>query len=282
MPATGTCYFNSFGNEKNALFILEDAPVLANNSFVGWADSEGVTHNPGDLVSLTKDETFTAVWDEYPAIKAYDRYFTLKQAQNGDITVEALLEGAYASDKEDGDITESLEVLRYDGEKFTRLIGDSIVSVTLYVKDSFGNETERMIRVHIVDADIAEQSEQQYMRYISGAFYQESDGSFVATNAGGLEKNSIWVADASYRSALQYALENGKNGEEKATLSLFGKTYKADRAGAGTWAHKVETWTFTRDDIARLENFVSTYGFSRYKNDDATTMFYNEFDSCRK
>ena len=74
----------------------------------------------------------------------------------------------------------------------------------------------------------------------------------------------------------------GRRRAEKATLSLFGKTYKADRAGTGTWTHKVETWTFTRDDIARIEKFVSTYGVSRYRNGDAPTMFYNEFNSCRK
>ena len=44
-----------------------------------------------------------AVWDKFPQLDAYNRYFTLKQAENGEITTEALLTTLRFKDEEDTD-----------------------------------------------------------------------------------------------------------------------------------------------------------------------------------
>lgn len=60
------------------------------------ADAAGVTDTDGAVITLY------AVWDDCPWITAEDLYYTLEQAQKGEITEEEILSYPSAYDREDG------------------------------------------------------------------------------------------------------------------------------------------------------------------------------------
>lgn len=219
---TLTRYFNASGNYTNPDFTIAGPPTLPDHSFVEWEEllpdgTVKATYLPDNMAEFETDTTLTARWEKYPEIEAYDRYFTLEEAQNGEITPDRLLEKVTATDREDGTLTNGTDVIitDYNASDFTGITTDTEVGITYKATDSFGNTVEKGITVHVVDTTVILSSTRYYSRFINSDFYN-ANGSFVTKEAGGLESTSIWRTNSSYQQLLEQALSN-----ETPTHSFF-------------------------------------------------------------
>lgn len=276
-------YYNASGNYKNPLFVLAEAPIRQLHSFVSWVDENGIEYSASSEVVLERDMKYTARWDKYPEIEAYDRYFTLEQAQNGEITTVRLLEKVTGTDLEDGVLENGTAVIvkDYNPEEFTMFSGDGSLTIIYQATDSFGNKTEKLVTVHIVDSSMQDNAEKKYLRFISNKVYKEN-GDYVEAEKGGLEAASKWKTNEAYAAALNYVMENEKTDTESVTAEMFGKIYEVVRPGSGTWNHKRESWSFTREEIEQIKAFIKENGYARYQNKNATEQFYENFAQCRE
>lgn len=267
---------NASGMYWNPEFILEQGPERENYAFVGWRDEDGDGFRAKETVSLERDTVFTAVWDQYPSIAAKDRYFTLRQAAQGEITEQALLERVTATDREDGILTngERVRVVGYRAEGYTGLTTEAELSVTYEAVDSAGSRVTEQVTVYIVDTTPREVTETTHVRFISGKFYRNGED-YVSPRDGGLMENSIWKVSEAYRTVLDRALAKQAM-REQSVQEEGGQTVDAEEQTDGT-----ETWTFTGEQVQEVKQFVRDNGFGRYRNADGLKVFYRQFGSCR-
>ena len=204
-----------------------------------------------------------AVWDKFPQLDAYNRYFTLKQAENGEITTEALLTTLRFKDEEDTDgkylyskdyaydkkenciIIKGKDgatmKLRAETDMDTLLeTGEGVIRYTL--TDSAGNITTKEVQCSIVDTSDIPKEYDTYVRFISPKYYKKN-GAYVPKENGGLEENSIWKTDPEYVALLDKAMSNEKRGIKKKSVRVFGVKFEADDPGSGTWDYEEETWS---------------------------------------
>lgn len=221
--------------------------------------------------------TMYAVWDQYPTIKAVDRWFTLTEAQNGKITLAELLSTARATDGEVGKVTdfydkdeETNELIITDKEEFTIIDfneGDfeafttsGEATVTYKAVDAYGNEAYKTVTVHIIDDEAQIQDEEtHFTRFISPKYYKDINGDFVEPRYGGLKESSQWRTNAEYNALLTSTLSNTKNGITK------------------KWDTVIETWNWSIEEIKLGKSFVASHGLGNTHNPDALTEFYNQF-----
>ena len=198
--------------------------------FLGWATTENgeVEYLDGqEVCNLSLEHNVQvvlyAVWDEYPWIIAEDLYFSLEEAQNGNITYEKLMEYARAKDREAGGIIlpgiddekgTTFVILDYKASDYTELLQEDEIAVTYQVIDCVGNIYEKQIMVHIVDTSPKEELPIGSTRFISEKYYLET------YENGGLEANSIWKTNEDYANTLIDAFENSKNETPLYTFSL--------------------------------------------------------------
>lgn len=71
---------------------------------------------------------FYAIWDYAPDLDAYDRYFTLYEAQTGVITESELLRTVKSIDREDG--TTQVRVKNYSPSMFTSFTSAGEITIT--------------------------------------------------------------------------------------------------------------------------------------------------------
>lgn len=267
---------NASGMYWNPEFILEQGPKRENHAFVGWRDEDGGFYEAKDTVNLERDTVFTAVWDQYPSIAAKDRYFTLRQAARGEITEQKLLERVAATDREDGILIngEHVRVVGYRAEDYTGLTQEAELSVTYEAVDSAGSRVTEQVTVYIVDTTPREVTETSHVRFISGKFYRNG-ADYVSPRGGGLMENSVWKVNEAYRTVLDRAL--AKQAMREQPVQEDGRqTVDAEEQADGT-----ETWTFTREQVQEVKQFVRDNGFGRYRNADGLKVFYRQFGSCR-
>ena len=231
-------YYNAYGNYSNPMFTITAAPTLSEHSFVNWKVGSGTvtdvtdvivsTCNPGDIVKLKSNATLTARWDAFPEIEAYNRYFTLAQARNGDITEEELLKKVIGTDKEDGVLANGSSVIvkGYSSSMFTSITSDFEVEITYQATDSYGNIVEKTVTITVTDTTAKKSATKKYVRFISSRFFKDVDGNILSSSEGGLEETSIWRWNKDFSLLLE------------ATLS--GRTKEK------------ETWTIKCEDIKRL------------------------------
>lgn len=267
---------NASGMYWNPEFILEQGPKRENHAFVGWRDEDGGFYKAKDTVNLERDTVFTAVWDQYPSIAAKGRYFTLRQAARGEITEQKLLERVTATDREDGILIngEHVRVVGYRAEDYTGLTQEAELSVTYEAVDSAGSRVTEQVTVYIVDTTPQEVTETSHVRFISGKFYRNG-ADYVSPRGGGLMENSVWKVNEAYRTVLDRAL--AKQAMREQPVQEDGRqTVDAEEQADGT-----ETWTFTREQVQEVKQFVWDNGFGRYRNADGLKVFYRQFGSCR-
>ncbi len=207
-------FFNASGNFKNPIFELSEAPVLDKHSFVKWEElnTDGTVKNnyyPKQSITADHSLTLTAKWDKHPEVEAYDRYFTLEDAINGEITVKRLLEKVTATDKEDGILEKEKDIIikSYKPNAFIQLSANKDITITYQVTDSFGNIVEKHITVHVVDTTVRQSSTQYYARFIHPDFYY-APNDLVSDTKGGLESTSIWRTNKAYQRLLEHALNS--------------------------------------------------------------------------
>ena len=233
------------------------------SKFLGWSTDPNSTdpeYKPGDVVkNLTnvKDEVITvyAIWDDCPNIEAHDLYYTLTQAQNGDITESELLSYAKATDREDGAISPGADLEKgtaftvwdYQAEDFLNFQHEGSVTETYQVIDSQGNIFQKQITVYVVDTTPKEVANAGTTRFINKEYFNKT-----ALN-GGLADDSLWRTDAEYNSILRSALENLENDTSE------------------------KTYHFTHEDILNMKQFIRDNGVGNSRSADALTRFYETF-----
>ena len=243
-----------------------------------------------------------AVWDKFPQLDAYNRYFTLKQAENGEITTEALLTTLRFKDEEDTDgkylyskdyeYNKKENCLIIKGKDGATLklraetdmeslkeTGKSTIRYTL--TDSAGNITTKKVECRIVDTSDIPKEYDTYVRFISPKYYKKN-GAYVSKENGGLEENSIWKTDPEYAALLDKAMSNEKRGIQKKSVRVFGVKFEADDPGSGTWDHVEETWEFTHEQVRSVDDFVDQHGYMNYKEKDGLKKFREQYKDCIK
>ena len=212
-------FHNASGDYFYPVFDIEIAPEMTQHSFVMWEATDGATYNANVPAEIKETTVLKAVWDQFPYIEAYDRYFTLEQAQSGYITHEELLGKVTATDREDGKLVNGTEVIvkDYDAKLFAEITEDTDIEIVYQAKDDFENIVTKQITVGIRDTSMKEGTK-KYVRFIGRDFLEDEDGKLLSEEAGGLEKTSIWRRNESYLSLLRNVLS--KVVPEKETISF--------------------------------------------------------------
>ena len=279
---TAERYYNASGDYLDPVFVIADGPILSKHSFVAWNDSLGNSYYENTEVAFTEDVVLTAKWDEFPELEAYDRYFTLEEAKNGQITEDRLLEKVTGTDKEDGVLVNGIDitVLGFQATDFTSLTENSDISITYRATDSFGNEVTKTITIHVVDTTVKKSTKATYIRFISSRFF--SDGTnLLPASAGGLEETSIWRTNPVYLRFIKNTLSNSKINVETKTISAFGMEWEVEVAGSGEWEHKEETWVFEHEEIQKMKEFTDLYGYGNIKFSNGIERFLEWFGHCK-
>ena len=200
-----------------------------------------ITYQVTDLSgkTTTKTSTITVKYNEFPVIKAEDRYFTLEEAKSGKITKDVLLKEAIASgklkaeDKEDGVISNKVTILDYKDTDFKNVNGNATVTVIFKVNDSMGpngvgKETVCEVKVKIIDSGSDywrddDGTARKQVRFITQKYYDKNkDTDFhgmtseeieASSDNGGLNVMSKWYQNAAYKALLtgSFAKDAGTN-----------------------------------------------------------------------
>ena len=263
------------------------------STFMGWnrtANTKTIEFSNQDIVSnlSTVDGDVVilyAIWDDCPEITAKDRYFTLKEAQEGRITVEELLTTATANDLEDGDITDKLTIPNTNDEEWKKFTAAGSATITYKVTDSVGNTSRKTVTVYIADTtpDIKYESSVRsakygYVRFISEKYYKNSP------EDGGVVENSVWKLPE-YAAVLESAMENRRSMTyQTGTMNIFGGLIQYDYTVPGSIScdHVSQLWKFTREDRNEIKDYVREHGLGKYKEQDALNGFMTEFGYCRQ
>lgn len=250
----------------------------------------GTVYNGTPYVNLYAD------WDMGPVIEAYDRYYTLEEAQEGFITEDELLNAAKATDEElksntnpdgklknheDAENGTSFVVYDYQAEEFTELNGSAVISVTYRAEDAAGNVTRKMIMVHIVDGhdtiidghDIGVDPDEGEVRFISEDYLDT------------LDADSVWVNNPEYAALLEETVKikrvDPERSEAPEALKAFGDKYTVAIPGTGTWTKEPKyVWNFTHEQTQEVKDFIEEHGPSNFVEEDALKTFLNEFADC--
>ena len=236
-----------------------------------------VTYKVVDKVGnvTTKTVTVYVKYNNPPVITAVDRYFTLKEAQNGKVTADELLKNAIEKDKlkstdiEEGVLSPKLELVGFNPADFTKLTTSAVVTVTYKVHDSYGpngigKETVNQIRVHITDPKqpIPGDSQMlQHVRFVTKKYYDLNkdknikdylinDSELAKINSnGGLRVGCNWYSKDEYKSEI---------------TKTFDKT-------SGT------TYKFSHEDVKKIQDYINTNGIGNTKKADSLSTFYQKF-----
>ena len=228
-----------------------------------------VTDSAGNVAKA--DITVKVKYNEFPTITAQDRYFTLEEAQGGQITKDALLKDAItdgklsANDTEEGNLNSKLDMVDFKASDFTSFTDSGYVTVTFHVQDSMGpggkgKETYRQIKVYVVKDGVIEEPEKaQNIRFINKKYYDLNKGVNPDTLSeeekearngnGGLNVESKWYHDPEYQAVIEAA---------------FGKTQGTD-------------YEFTKEDIDKIKAYVDANGIGTTRSDAALDNFYSQF-----
>lgn len=240
----------------------EGGEVLKKSSvFKGWSyDARSLTSSLADkasVMNLTRKDgdviDFYAIWDDAPSfvVERYpDRYFTLEEAQNGDITEEELLSTVVVKDRETNPLpyktTEQVEsgddvgvsIVGWNPDEFTDLTDDSTVSIRYKVKDESGNEAFLNIKVYVTRNSALAAEKESSIRSISSTYRNT------------LADDSRWKSDSLYAGKLDHAL-SGDN--------------------------KLYTMTLHGDDLSTVRDYVEDNGFGNSIIGDALSSLMNMF-----
>lgn len=235
--------------------------VKKSSVFKGWSyDAKSLTSSLADkasIMNLTRKDgdviDFYAIWDDAPSfvVERYpDRYFTLKEAQDGEVTEDELLKTVVVKDRETNPLpsktTEQVEsgddvgvsIVGWNPDEFTDLTDDSTVSIRYKVKDDDGNESFLNIKVYVTRNSALAAEKESSIRSISSTYRNT------------LADNSRWKSDSLYTGKLDHAL-SGDN--------------------------KMYTMTLHGDDLSTVRDYVETNGFGNSIISDALSSLMNMF-----
>ena len=298
-PITYTIYFDGNGSTAGEMADIQakydEQITLPDNAYVrttdwgdstfmGWnriVDTKTIEFSNQEIVSnlSTVDGDVVvlyAIWDDCPEITAKDRYFTLQEAQNGIITEEKLLETASANDDIDTDINDKIYVKYYSENEWKQFTTKGSSLIKYEVIDSSGNVSNCTATVYIVDTTAQEVDDKRYIRFVNERYYNKS------FEEGGLEDNSIWKLQE-YAEVLEDAMQNRISlTEEQKTIQILGNTYTVTKPGSISRNHVYQIWEFAPQDIKDIKEFVNVHGLGKYKEENALTLFHQDFARCIK
>ena len=183
-------------------------------------EASGVADQNGAMITLY------ASWDDCPWIVATNLYYTLEQAQQGDITDREILSHATASDREDGSPIEpgchengtSFSIPDYQTADFTQFQHEGSCTENLTVVDSAGSMYYKQITVYVVDTTARDVEPEGTTRFINEKYYNKP------YEQGGLADTSVWKTDPELAAELQSAFDNLKNDTPVASYVLTYET----------------------------------------------------------
>ena len=229
-----------------------------------------------------------AVWDMGPVIEAYDRYYTLEEAQEGLITRDSLLDAAEAYDEElkssgnkDGKLKKKndeknhtvFDLCDYQESDFTQLKDSADISVTYRAKDAAGNVTKKTVMVHIIDSrSVPKEPEEGKIRFISKKYLNT------------LSDNSIWKKNEDYKKVLEEAVSYKRENPKKTDpLPIFGEAYTKEIEGTGSWNKTPQqVWEFKRKDVVNVQSYIKENGISSCTTPEGYQSFLKKFADCKK
>ena len=226
-------------------------------------------------------------YNEFPRITGEDRYFTLEEAQAGEITLYTLMDTGRAWDEEDCashcnegencldhetpcDFTvQKLTVLGYDAQKFKEFEESGYVILSYHVIDQYGKEALMQFVVYIMDdGEVVEAPVSKVVRFINAANFEknvnaeatlpEDDPTTVDINEreekikelnknGGLNVGSIWYTNGSYRTLLESVLEDNP-----------------------TVKHR---WYFVAEEVKMVKNYILNHGIGNSRSENLLSDF---------
>lgn len=198
-----------------------------------------LTSKDGDIITLY------AIWDDHPQfiVESYpDRYFTVEEAQRGDITKEELLSTVVVKDRESGQQLQT-DVVGYDPEEFRSVTDDSVISTRYEVVDTGNNKSYLNINVYISQEEPLPPELITYFRSIGEAYADEQ----VSETYGGLAPDSAWRS-GDYQAVLQDAFD------ESADYSL----------------------SLNKAKLAQLWEYVKQHGLGNSLSDDALASLWQQ------
>lgn len=250
------------------------------SKFLNWYDNNNTYADEETVKNLTSklNDTVTLFvkWDDCPVITAIDRYFTLDNAQTGKITYDSLMSTATVTDDNDNPEDIIFEIIDYSERDFTTLTNNAVISVTYRAADSAVNSTVKMILVHIVSTEAEKVENTKYVRSISENYYDKP------YEDGGLEPDSIWRTNSEYAETLKRAMDN------RASITYDVEQFRVVFAdfpyynyGNMNCDHIEQEWTFSHDDIKKVQNYVDTYGLGNIYDANNLQRFIEEFSYCK-
>lgn len=250
------------------------------SKFLNWYDNNNTYADEETVKNLTSklNDTVTLFvkWDDCPVITAIDRYFTLDNAQTGKITYDSLMSTATVTDDNDNPEDIIFEIIDYSERDFTTLTNNAVISVTYRATDSAVNSTVKMILVHIVSTEAEKVENTKYVRSISENYYDKP------YEDGGLEPDSIWRTNSEYAETLKKAMDN------RASITYDVEQFRVVFAdfpyynyGNMSCDHIEQEWTFTHDDIKKVQTYVDTYGLGNIYDANNLQRFIEEFSYCK-
>ena len=250
------------------------------SKFLNWYDNNNTYADEETVKNLTSklNDTVTLFvkWDDCPVITAIDRYFTLDNAQTGKITYDSLMSTATVTDDNDNPEDIIFEIIDYSERDFTTLTNNAVISVTYRAADSAVNSTVKMILVHIVSTEAEKVENTKYVRSISENYYDKP------YEDGGLEPDSIWRTNSEYAETLKKAMDN------RASITYDVEQFRVVFAdfpyynyGNMNCDHIEQEWTFSHDDIKKVQNYVDTYGLGNIYDANNLQRFIEEFSYCK-
>ena len=185
-------------------------------------------------------------YNNYPEISSDETFYYFKEEANqGEITPDALKKRAAATDAEDGDLTSKLEVKDFDGQAVKMQTETQAEFYATYqVTDAFRKTSCKTVKLVVVDEDAAiAELPKYYVRYISNNYL------------GTLEQGSVW------REPVNYAYLTHVLGNETA----------------------METWKFTHEDVEAVKGWITGGGTGNWKTGkDTNRKFLQKFSYCRQ
>lgn len=255
--------------EKTAAVPSEDEGgglVRKPSKFTGWsldklAISPSLTDEAG-IMNLTKTDGDTidlyAIWDDAPKFQLVsypDRYFTLDEAHDGNITEEELLKTVIVYDRETNVLPKKpgggpgpgVSIVNFNPSDFTDLSDDGSVSIRYKVEDGSGNTAYVNIMVHVSRNGGYDEAKINYYRSINEQY------AGAAAGEGGLSIHSRWRVenDPVYATALNGSFDGSK------THDLY----------------------LNKEQMTRIRSYVGTKGFGNSESDDALSGFWTAIGS---
>lgn len=260
---------NAFSKVTAGNVEYKDGEIVSRPStFLGWStdpttlvpvyrDGEGVLN-----LSSTQNDVimFYAIWDDCPNFmigEFPDRFFTLEEAQRGDITEEELLSMVSAQDRETNPLethTSSevaatgsdvgITLYNFDMNEFTSLTSPANISVTYKVKDITGNVSYLTVTVYVTSNDPSQRLSVDYIRNVSEKYYDKSE------EYGGLNPASLWVTNDFYKQMLRDVL---------------------------TQTDTVYQRSFSADDLKNIREYVNNHGLGNSEESDALQNLFDNY-----